>query len=148
MVRSILIGALLLASCTGEARIETPRGATANTIAVSYASSRDVLWGATLRLNDEGRLASVDVSCDGEPYATASAGNVVTGEVFGARAYSYAETTCQDGPFELVVFTVPEGEPADVPGQYHPFVFYFADREFVSNDLRRPEHANPPTIDE
>lgn len=68
--------------------------------------------------------------------------------MFGARAYAYAETTCQNGQFELVVFTVPEGEPADAPGQYHPFVFYFEDREFVSNDLRGAEHANPPTIDE
>lgn len=148
MLRLVLLGALLLASCTGEPRIETPRGATANTISVSYASSRGVLWGATLRLSDEGRLVSVDVSCDGQPYASASASNVVTGEVVGARAHSYAETTCQDGPFELVVFTVPEGEPADVPGQYHPFVFYFDGREFVSSDLRGAEHANPPTIEE
>lgn len=148
MLRSILIGTLLLTACTDVPGIETPRGATANAIDVRYSSSRGVLWGATLRLSDEARLVAVEVSCDGQPYASTSVGDVVTGEVLGARAYSYAGTTCKDGLFELVVFTVPDGEPADVPGQYHPFVFYFEDREFVSSELRGAEHANPPTIDE
>jgi len=56
MLRSVLLGTLLLASCTNEARIETPRGATANVIDVSYASIRGVLWAAVLRLSDDGRL--------------------------------------------------------------------------------------------
>jgi hypothetical protein len=146
MIRSVFLGSLLLASCMPG--IETPRGATPNHIEVRHASSRGVLWGAALSLSDDGRLVSVEVSCDGEPYANAPPGDVITGAVFGARAYSYAETTCQDGLFELVVFTVPDGEPADVPGQYHPFVFYFDDREFVGADLRGAEHLNPPTIND
>lgn len=59
MHRSALLGILLLASCV--VRMETPRGATANNIEVSYASSRGVLWGAALRLSEEGRLISVEV---------------------------------------------------------------------------------------
>jgi hypothetical protein len=115
---------------------------------VSYAAQRGLRWSATIRLSDEGRLEGVEVSCDGQPYSSAGNEGTVTGEVFGARAYSYADTTCQEGLFELVVFTVPEGEPADVPGQYHPFVFYFDDRRFVSAELRGAEHANPPTIED
>jgi hypothetical protein len=45
--------------------IETSRGATANAVDASYASSRGLLWGATLRLSDEGPV-SVEVSCDGQ----------------------------------------------------------------------------------
>lgn len=153
MIRRIALTlwlALAAASCTpDEARIESPREVPARTIALTYGDDSGVSWVAEMAIDADGQFEELRLSCDGQPYATAPAGDDVPPGVFGARLEAYAGTNCSQGQVEVTVYTIAPGQMAGVPGQYVPVIFYFANSDFVGrSDVRGPEHLNPPTVEE
>jgi len=146
---SLLVLALTAASCSPDARIESPREVPARTVSLTYGGEGSVTWAVELAIDADGRFQELQLSCDGQSYTTAPAGDDVPPTVFGARLDTYSETNCSRGQLEITVYTIPQGQLAGVPGQYVPVIFYFADGRFVGrSDVRGPEHLNPPVVEE